>query len=48
MCVLSEAGQLTDALVCLTAGLPERLMTAPVRSKKVKGGKPPPPVDINK
>ena len=31
-CESSEAGQLTDALVCLTAGLPERLLTTPPRS----------------
>eukprot|EP01043_Picozoa_sp_COSAG02_P011523 COSAG02_NODE_424_length_22575_cov_79.088361_19_plen_1122_part_00 len=33
-----EAGQLTDALVCLTAGLPERILTKPPRSN-LKSGK---------
>ena len=42
----SEAGQLTDALVCLTAGLPARLLTKPTKPK-LKSDKLVPPVDTN-
>lgn len=35
-----EAGQLTDALVCLTAGLPERILTKPPRSNLESGTAP--------